>query len=177
MEDFEGIPWFFPKKRALLEFKKLHIPKSLQKIKKQSKFTFTIDQDFKSVIQNCSETPRPGQNGTWITTQMLEAYCELHKLGHAHSVEVWDEQKNLVGGLYGVDGGGVFAAESMFYKKPNASKLALLFLIEHLKKRGLTWLDIQVMTPHLKTLGAHEIKREAFLELLTTTQSQKLSLF
>ena len=95
----------------------------------------------------------------------------------AHSVEVWDVGGNLVGGLYGVDAGGVFCGESMFYKVGNASKLALLFLINHLKSRGSTWLDCQVMTPHMKVLGAREISRHAFLKKLADTQRSKLSLF
>ena len=176
MEFEEGIPWFSPLKRAILDFSKLHIPKSLLKAKRQSKFNFTIDKNFKSVIEACSQSPRPGQDGTWITPSMIQAYVKLHELGRAHSIEVWDHNQ-LVGGIYGVNASGAFAAESMFYKKSNASKLALLFLIDHLKTKGLEWIDIQVMTPHMKKLGAKEIKREAFLELLKTTQSKNLVLF
>jgi len=95
----------------------------------------------------------------------------------AHSVETWNANGELAGGLYGIDAGGVFCGESMFYNEPNASKLALLFLIEHLRSRGSTWLDCQVMTPHMKVLGAREISRAAFLKMLADTQRSKLSLF
>ena len=105
------------------------------------------------------------------------AYMALHAVGMAHSVEAWDAGGELVGGLYGVDAGGVFCGESMFYKYPNASKLAVLFLIDHLRSRGSTWLDSQVMTPHFETLGAKEIDRVDFLDKLKETQSLKLKLF
>jgi len=100
----------------------------------------------------------------------------LHAEGDAHSVEVWDGV-DLVGGLYGVDAGGVFCGESMFFKKPNASKLALLHLVDHLRSRGSTWLDVQVMTPHFKVLGTKEIRREEFLDKLEETQGKNLKLF
>ncbi len=175
----EGVPlpWYCPDKRAILKFEDLHIPKSLEKEQKKELFTFTIDKFFRSVIEECSKSPRTGQKGTWITTEFVEAYSKLHQAGTAHSVEVWDAEDTLVGGLYGVVAGGVFCGESMFYKQPNSSKLALLFLIEHLKKRGTTWLDAQVMTPHLKTLGAREISRREFLRILKETQGFKLKLF
>jgi leucyl/phenylalanyl-tRNA--protein transferase len=95
----------------------------------------------------------------------------------AHSVEAWDEEGNLVGGLYGVDAGGVFCGESMFFTEPNASKLALLFLIDHLRSRGATWLDSQVMTPHMEALGAKEISRAEFLDKLRKTQDLSLTIF
>ena len=107
---------------------------------------------------------------------MIRAYCELHKLGHAHSVEVW-EGAELVGGLYGVDACGSFAGESMFSLRSNASKLALLFLIEHLKERGLDWIDIQMVSPHLEALGAKVVSRADFLEKLAATQKRNLTLF
>jgi len=106
----------------------------------------------------------------------MRAYCGLHELGHAHSVEAW-EGDTLVGGLYGVDAGGAFAGESMFYLRPNASKLALLHLIEHLNGRGLDWLDIQVMTPHMYALGAKLISRDAFLSRLEETLAGASTLF
>ena len=121
-------------------------------------FRFTIDQAFSDVIKLCATVDRKEQPGTWITQRMVAAYCALHVAGHAHSVEVW-EAETLVGGIYGVDADGVFCGESMFSIKSNASKLALLFLIEHLAKQGLDWLDVQVLSPHLETLGAKEIDR------------------
>ena len=175
IEEFP-LPWFCPNKRAVLEFSELHIPKSLQKEWRKTKYTFTIDKDFRAVIRNCARARR-GDGGTWITEEFVEAYTELHESGAAHSVEVWDESGELVGGLYGVDAGGVFCGESMFHLRPNASKLALLFLIEHLQKRGATWLDVQVMTPHFAVLGAKEIRRAEFLDKLEETQKVGLKLF
>jgi leucyl/phenylalanyl-tRNA--protein transferase len=107
---------------------------------------------------------------------MIRGYCEFHRRGRAHSVEAW-EGEELVGGVYGVDAGGAFAGESMFHLRPNASKLALLFLIDHLRARGLGWLDIQVLTPHMEALGAREVSREEFLSLLARTQARGLKLF
>ena len=170
------LPWFCPENRAVLEFSELHIPKSLQKIQKKNPFTLTIDKAFEEVIRICSEIKRSGENGTWITDEFIETYCEFHAQGHAHSVEAW-EGDELVGGLYGVDAGGVFCGESMFHQRPNASKLALLFLVEHLKLRGAEWLDVQVMTPHFEAFGAKEITRDQFLDKLAETQKKQLKLF
>ena len=171
------LPWFCPEKRAILEFSELHIPKSLRKEYAKTKFSFTFDKNFEAVIKNCSKTKRSDGYGTWITSDFIESYCKFHQTSDAHSIEVWDESGELVGGLYGVDAGGAFCGESMFYKQPNASKFALLFLIEHLKKRGAMWLDIQVMTPHFKVLGAKEIDRTDFLDKLEETQKLNLKLF
>ena len=175
----EGVPlpWFCPPMRAILEFDSLHIPESLEKARRKSRLTFSIDRAFPSVIEACSASPRPGQEGTWITNAMRRAYCRMHELGDAHSVEVWDEEGNLVGGLYGMDAGGLFAGESMFYRVSNASKFALLFLIDHLASRGADWLDIQQLTPHMAMLGAREIRREEFLERLALEQAIGRSLF
>ncbi len=170
------LPWFCPPERAVLEFKDLHIPRRLARFRKRESFTFTIDQNFSGVIRGCADATRPNEDGTWITVEMIRAYIEMHRAGHAHSVEAW-ENGELVGGMYGVDAGGAFAGESMFFTRPNASKLALLHLIEHLAARGLDWLDIQVMTPHIGTLGARVISRDAFLDKLEETLRRKLRLF
>jgi leucyl/phenylalanyl-tRNA--protein transferase len=170
------LPWFCPMKRAILDFSELHIPRSLAKARAKTELTFTIDKDFKAVIESCSNARRSDGNKTWITPDFIRAFCELHEAGDAHSVEVWDDEE-LVGGLYGVDAGGVFCGESMFFKKPNASKLALLYLVDHLHQRGSSWLDVQVMTPHFKVLGAKEIRRAEFLDKLEETQSLGLNLF
>ena len=171
------LPWFCPEQRAVLEFAELHIPKSLRKEWKKTEFVFTIDKDFRRVIESCSRIVRAHESGTWINENFIESYTNFHETGDAHSVEVWDASGDLVGGLYGVDAGGVFCGESMFYRKPNASKLALLFLIEHLKTRGAMWLDVQVMTPHFEVLGAKEIDRAKFLDKLEATQKLNLKLF
>src|SRR5690606_36709747 len=112
----------------------------------------------------------------WITPTMIRRYEQLPKLGPAHSIGVWNEYE-LVGGWYGVDAGRAFAGRSMFYLKPNASKLALLFLDEHLKKRGLQWIDIQMLTPHMEALGAREISRLAYLKKLTDALKDQKALF
>jgi|ERR1043166_1649693 leucyl/phenylalanyl-tRNA--protein transferase len=175
----EGIPlpWHCPERRAILEFADIKIPRSLDRERRKNGLTFTIDKDFRAVIHECSLAHRPGQRGTWITTEFETVFGKLHDEGMAHSVEVWDVEGKLVGGLYGVDAGGVFCGESMFYKVANASKLALLFLVDHVRSRGATWLDSQVMTPHMKALGATEISRNDFLEKLKQTQQLGLKLF
>ena len=170
------LPWYCPEERAILEFDQLHLPKSLRKEWKKTDFTFTIDRAFEAVIKACAEAKRADGYGTWITAEFIRAYCDFHAAGDAHSVEVWDGTE-LVGGLYGVDAGGVFCGESMFHRRSNASKFALLHLVEHLKSRGAAWLDIQVMTPHFKVLGAEEMEREDFLDKLEATQRLELKLF
>jgi leucyl/phenylalanyl-tRNA---protein transferase len=170
------LPWCCPEERGILDFNELHIPRRLARTKRQSTFHFTLDRSFPQVITHCATVQRQHESGTWITRQMIDAYCELHRQGHAHSVEVW-EGGELVGGLYGVDAGGSFSGESMFSLRSNASKLALLFLIEHLKERGLDWIDIQMVTPHLEALGAKNVSRAHFLERLAATQKRKLILF
>jgi len=171
------LPWYCPDNRAVLDFEDLHIPRSLEKERRKELYSFTIDKDFRTVIESCSRSPRSGQKGTWITPEFIDAYTAFHESGMAHSVEVWGADGEMVGGLYGVDAGGVFCGESMFHTAPNTSKLALLFLIGHLKKRGSSWLDSQVMTPHLKLLGAKEISRKQFLRKLKETQGFELDLF
>ena len=174
---FHPIPWVCPPHRAILEFARLHVPKSLRKTQRSRvDLAFTIDRDFVAVINACSAAPRPGQNGTWITPAMVAAYTALHRQGHAHSVEAWLDQK-LVGGLYGVTAGGVFTGESMFHHVSDVSKLCVLFLVEHLRARGATWIDIQQLTPHFAVLGAHEVPRQKFLARLKEEQRANRVLF
>lgn len=174
----DGYPmlWFCPPERAIVEFADLHVSRSLRRAARQSGLELTIDRAFPQVIRACAGAPRPGQDGTWITTDIIVAYTRFHQLGHAHSAEAWLDGR-LVGGIYGVDVDGIFSAESMFYDIPNASKLALLHLIGHLRSRGLDWMDIQVMTPHMARLGAKEISREEFLRKLGATHRKGLRLF
>jgi leucyl/phenylalanyl-tRNA--protein transferase len=174
-EDYP-LPWFSPRRRTLLFFDELHAGRSLRKAQRRAPFTFTIDRDFRGVICACSEAERPEQDGTWIEPRIIDAYIGLHEAGDAHSIEAWDGDE-LAGGVYGVDAGGVFTGESMFHRRDDASKLALLFLIEHLRARGATFLDCQVMTPHMAALGAREVPRSQFLDLLEETQSRRLTLF
>ena len=171
------LPWFCPEQRAILEFEDLRVPRSLRKEQRKDPFTFTIDKAFREVMESCATTKRPDQPGTWITRDFINVYTVLHEEGMAHSIEAWDANGDLAGGLYGVDAGGIFCGESMFFKRPNASKLALLFLIDHLRTRGSTWLDVQVMTPHFKALGARNIDRCKFLNKLSETQKLNLDLF
>jgi leucyl/phenylalanyl-tRNA--protein transferase len=171
------LPWHCPDARAVIEFSDLHIGRSLEKTRRSGRFSFTIDKDFVGVMKACAQVARPDQGGTWITPEFIAVYNDLHKEGMAHSVEAWNASGELVGGLYGVDAGGVFCGESMFHREPNASKLALLFLIDHLGTRGATWLDAQVMTPHMAALGAREIDRDEFLDKLAATQKLGLKLF
>lgn len=171
------IPWVCPSRRAILEFDALRIPRTLRKSQRQpGSLRFTLDRAFEHVIRACAAAPRPGQGGTWIVPRMVRAYLEVHRRGHAHSVEAWDGD-TLVGGLYGVTAGGVFCGESMFHHVNDASKLCVLHLIEHLRSRGATWLDIQQLTPHFARLGAREISREDFLQRLALERAASRTLF
>ena len=174
----EGLPltWFCPAERAVLDFAALHVSRSLARARRRAGLRFTVDAAFQAVITACARVKRAREDGTWITPRMIRAYCELHARGHAHSVEAW-EGNMLVGGVYGVDVDGAFASESMFHLRPNASKLALLYLIEHLSRRGLDWMDIQVITPHMEAFGASVITRDEFLHRLALTRWRGLKLF
>lgn len=170
------LPWFSPRRRAVLFFDEVYVNRSLRKARKRSTFTFTIDRAFGRVIRHCATTFRPDQDGTWIEPKVIAAYSRFHEAGDAHSVEVW-EGEELVGGLYGVDSGGVFTGESMFHLRSNASKLALLFLADHLREKGAAFLDCQVITPHMEALGAREITRGRFLDMLASAQARDLRIF
>ncbi len=170
------LPWFSPPERGILEIENLHLSRSLLRARRRSSFRFTFDQAFDAVVQECSQVPREGQPGTWITSAIKKAYSRLHRLGHAHSVEVWQEDR-LVGGLYGVDAGGPFAGESMFHRETNASKLALVHLLEFLAAQGLDWMDVQTLTPHLEAMGGRLISRDEFLMKLQLTQARGLKIW
>ena len=170
------LPWFCPPRRGILRLARLHVPRSLARAQRQSTWRISFNEDFGAVMRACQAQPRPGQPGTWITPQLLRGYQALHAAGHAHSVEVWDGPE-LVGGLYGVAVRGVFAGESMFHHRPNASKLAVLALAGHLAARGSTLLDIQQLSPHMAALGAEEVSRDEFLALLRQEQDAGRMLF
>ena len=172
----EPIPWCSPDPRAILVFDELIPGRTLEKTLRRGGFTFTIDRAFADVIAGCAAAPRPGQDGTWIAPEIIAAYTALHRAGIAHSVEVW-RNENLIGGLYGVDAGGVFCGESMFHRESNASKLAILHLAQHLTTRGSRWMDIQQLTPHMQRLGAREIPREIYLAALEHELSAGRKLF
>lgn len=162
-DDDEVILWWSPDPRFVLFPEKLKVSKSMRQVLRSQDFTVTINKDFKTVIAECSKAKRSGQAGTWITEDMIKAYTELHFLGYATSVEVWQNDA-LVGGLYGVDlGNGVFCGESMFAKVSNASKVAFIAFIQN---TNYNLIDCQVHTNHLESLGAEEIKRDFFLTYL-----------
>lgn len=164
-EDGEPITWWSPQWRMVLFPQDFKLSKSMRNILNRNIFKVTFNQNFKAVISNCQSVKREGQNGTWITDDMIAAYCKLHELGHAKSVEVW-QNNELVGGLYGVDLGRVFCGESMFFKVPNASKVAFTYLVQKLKHEEYLLLDCQVYNEHLESLGCVEIEREDFLNIL-----------
>lgn len=164
-EEGEPIMWWSPNPRMVLFLDELIVSKSMRNILNRKIFTVTFNQNFRDVISNCQNIERDGQNGTWITNEMIEAYCKLHELGIAKSVEVWQDEV-LVGGLYGIDLGDVFCGESMFSKVSNASKAAFIALVNQLKKEDYKLLDCQVYNPHLESLGCKEIDRTDFMEIL-----------
>lgn len=161
----EPILWWSPDPRFVLYIERLHVPKRLARTLKKREFTFTVDRAFDTVIEACGSVPRPGQEGTWITREMLEGYCELHKLGFAHSLEVYREGE-LVGGLYGVSLGDIFFGESMFSEVPNASKAGFVTLVRALEAANYRLIDCQVYTSHLARFGAEQIPRDQFLREL-----------
>ena len=169
--DGEPILWWSPDPRFVLFPVELHVSRSMRQFLKKRTVRITFDRAFRKVISACRK-PRPGQNGTWITREMLEAYCALHDLGYAHSVEVWQETR-LAGGLYGISLGRAFFGESMFSAIPNASKAALIKLVEHLGRRGFDLIDCQVETAHLAGLGARPIPRSEFGALLRRSLRHK----
>ncbi len=160
------LAWFSPPQRAVLFLDDFHVPQSLAKARKNSIWKFTIDRQFEKVIKECSKSKnRKPQRGTWITRTIVDGFIRFHRAGYAHSVECWDDDR-LIGGLYGVSIGGMFAGESMFYLETNASKLCLCFLIDYLRERGVEWIDCQQLTPTFASFGAREIPREKFVALL-----------
>ena len=161
----EPIFWWAPSKRMVINPNDYKVAKSLRNIINRNIFEVTINKNFSGVISNCQNAERKGQEGTWITDDIIKAYTQLHQLGKAMSFEVWQNEE-LVGGLYGVDLGHVFCGESMFSKVPNASKIAFVKLIEYLKENNYKLLDCQVHNDHLEKLGAFEISREAFMLVL-----------
>jgi leucyl/phenylalanyl-tRNA---protein transferase len=163
----EPLMWWNPDPRFVLFPERLHISKSLRRLLNKQLFRYTVDTRFDEVIAECSRIPRPGQDGTWITPEMIDGYTHLHRLGYAHSFEVWMSDE-LVGGLYGVSIGRSFFGESMFSRTSGASKAAFVELVRVLSPRGFQLIDCQVYTDHLASLGATDIPRRDFLEALRT---------
>lgn len=162
----EPVIWYSPDPRMVLCPQKLKISKSMKSVLRKENFKITFNQNFEEVIANCKTILRKDQPGTWITDEMQNAYIKLHKMGIAKSVEVWHENE-LVGGLYGIDLGTVFCGESMFSKVSNTSKLAFIFLTQKCEKENYKLIDCQVYNEHLASLGAEEISRKEFVEILT----------
>jgi leucyl/phenylalanyl-tRNA--protein transferase len=155
------LAWWSPDPRGILPLDGLRVPKSLRQSAKR--YEVRIDTAFEAVIRACAD---PTRESGWITEEFIQAYTTLHRLGWAHSVEVFDRAGALAGGLYGVRIGDLFAGESMFYRQRDASKVALMALVERMRDSGMTLLDVQWRTEHLATLGAVEVSREAYLALL-----------
>ncbi len=159
MED-DSIAWFSPDPRAIIPLETFHVPHALQRTARKNIFEIRIDHSFGEVIRGCAK-----RKDTWINPEIIESYEKLHELGYAHSVEAWSKNK-LAGGLYGVAVGGAFFGESMFHRVRDASKIALVGLVEHLRGRRFALLDTQWTTPHLLQFGAVEIPRSQYLKLL-----------
>ncbi|MBP7239028.1 MAG: leucyl/phenylalanyl-tRNA--protein transferase [Saprospiraceae bacterium] len=168
----EGQPilWWWLAPRLMVRPENVHISHSVRNFMNQRKYKVTFDKEFKTVMERCGNVSRPGQEGTWIMPEMIDAYSTLHKMGYAHSVEVWQEG-SLVGGLYGIALGKIFFGESMFTEKPNASKVGFVHLAQYLASNGFQWIDCQQDTPHMRTLGADLVEEEDFLNILRNNQS------
>ena len=169
----DPVLWWSPDPRFVIFPENVHISESMRKVLRQHRFHFTFDSFFIEVITSCSAAPRPGQDGTWITPDIVTAYAELHRLGYAHSVEAWLDGQ-LVGGLYGVSVGQIFCGESMFSRVSNASKACFLTLAVQLKQLGVPVIDSQVHTKLFESLGAGHISRESYLQLLQEHRTKPL---
>lgn len=162
---YEPMLWWSPDPRAILPLDGMYVSRRMERRLRSGEFQATCDTAFAEVIAACA-TGQGREGGTWITPAMIAAYTELHRQGHAHSVEVWREGE-LAGGVYGLAIGGLFAAESMFYRSRDGSKIALARLVSHLRTRGFQLLDVQQATPHTESLGVVEISRREYLQRLT----------
>ena len=162
--DDPNIYWINPKKRGVIPINDFKISKNLKKEIKKKKFLITINKNFNAVIKNCAKKTK-NRPSTWINKEIIKLYSNLHKIGHAHSIEAWQKNR-LVGGLYGVSLGSAFFGESMFSIVSNSSKVCLVYLLANLKIKGFRLLDTQFINPHLKKLGAIEISRKKYLKML-----------
>lgn len=158
--DDPEIFWVDPKERGVFPLDAFHISRSLARTIRTTPFRITLNQDFSGVVRGCAD-----RNETWINDQIFDLYCELHQIGHSHSLEIWEEEA-LVGGVYGVTLGAAFFGESMFSRRRDASKIALAYLTRHLKNCGFLLFDTQFITPHLASLGAEEIARSDYHQRL-----------
>ena len=163
------VAWFSPDPRGILDYKDLHIPRSLKRTLNRREFVVKYNQDFKHIITHCASVPRQGQSATWITEEMINSYHNLFKEGMAYCVGAYRDNR-LVGGIYGVCIDGIISGESMFYLYSNAGKICLIYLLEKLHSSGIDWLDTQMVTPAVKSLGGKEISRAAFFRRLDRQQ-------
>ncbi len=167
----EGQPllWWWLAPRLMVRPENVHVSHSVRNCINKGTFKVTFNQAFKMVMSNCATVYRPGQSGTWIMPEMMDAYSELHQLGYAHSVEVYDAE-GLAGGLYGILLGNIFVGESMFALRPNASKVGFITLAQRLAKEGLAWIDCQQDTPHMRSMGAELMDENDYLKVLQQNQ-------
>ncbi|HAH08947.1 MAG TPA: leucyl/phenylalanyl-tRNA--protein transferase [Alphaproteobacteria bacterium] len=169
------VEWIDPDFRGIIPLADFHVPRRLARTVRQDQYQVKPDTAFKQVMQHCAE-PMPGRMTTWINRTIFESYCRLHALGHAHSIEVWDGE-TLVGGLYGVKLGAAFFGESMFSRRTDVSKIALVHLVARLLSGGFLLLDTQFQTEHLSQFGTQEIPREAYLERLQSALTQNANFY
>lgn len=167
--DDEPIMWYCPNPRFVLFPDKLYVSRSMRSVLRKEEFKVTYNEDFTGVINSCKKMQRSGQDGTWITEEMVDAYISLHKLGHAQSVEVWKDNE-LVGGMYGIHLGSVYCGESMFSTVSNASKVGLILFIQKFKEEGGQLYDCQAYTDHMASMGAELIDRNEFLKYLDSVK-------
>jgi len=172
-EPGQPIMWWSPDPRSVLFPDEFHVSRSLQRTLRRNHYLLSVDRAFEAVMRACA-APRRGQAGTWIGEDMINAYCNLHQLGYAHSVEVWDPDQELVGGIYGISMGQAFFGESMFSTRSDASKVALCGLVQIMRQAGIKLLDCQVESDHLNSLGARNISRLDFEAWLRQTIAEKL---
>ncbi|MBR1951964.1 MAG: leucyl/phenylalanyl-tRNA--protein transferase [Lentisphaeria bacterium] len=165
-DEYDFIPWCAPLERGVIPIEEFHIPSSFLRKMKKLDFSLRVDHDFPAVIKACAAAERPEQEGTWITAQIIDAYCRFHKMGYAHSFETYDSSGNLVGGLYGISVGRIFCGESMFYKVSGASKFAFVKMAEILKTLGVVLIDTQMVTNATASFGAREIPSAEYICLL-----------
>jgi leucyl/phenylalanyl-tRNA--protein transferase len=175
--------WWSPDPRGILELDKFHASKTLRKSLRKNEYQVTLNKNFLGVIKQCSQIPRKAaglrqgdqtSTQTWITDEMVQAYIKLHEAGYAHSIEVWYKE-DMVGGLYGVAVGGVFCGESMFHSRTDASKVGLYALVKHMRNSNMGFIDCQMETPHLATLGCETVSRDSFIKRLKHYKDRKIN--
>ena len=177
IEGVQQVVWFSPPRRGLLYVDEVHVSRSLRQIMRRENYRISMDTQFQAVLENCAQYHAQRNGGTWIRQDLKDAFLKLHRAGFAHSLEVWDASGSLSGGLYGVSIGQMFAGESMFHRRPNYSKIALVELATFLRERHVKWFDVQVRNRFTTDMGARDVDRAHFLRMLHTAVSKEPSLF